>query len=352
MYNRFIRWVSIFALLFGASIAPAISAPSVQAVSGDVAHGGDLTITGSAFGQKSPAKPYLWAPFDGSGNPSSLGIVTSWSQVQSMTYAPGEGMSGSGAFKASNGSGTWTARVDASGFAWNDYGHKMYLYRRVKRNFNVTDSMNWKIIRVWPSSSSYPNWHIGTHNARLYVEGIGAGSWILNNNLARGTANVWRIDEFITQANSNAGASDGIFQYLVNGATVESLPRSGTDNWKVRENSANGSASMNQIYPIHGVMANFNMPSDYRYWVDDVYLDTTWARVVVGNASTLSASTHREIQIPTAWSATSITVVANLQSFPANQTPYLFVVDAAGNASQGIPLDRSPPEPPGGVRVD
>lgn len=70
---------------------------------------------------------------------------------------------------------------------------------------------------------------------------------------------------------------------------------------------------------------------------DDMYADTTWSRVVVGNASTLSASTHREIQPMTAWSDTSITVTANVGSF-VDGDQYLFVVDDDGNASPGYRL--------------
>ena len=44
----------------------------------------------------------------------------------------------------------------------------------------------------------------------------------------------------------------------------------------------------------------------YAYW-DDVYIDTTQARVEIGDAPTYAASRHREIQLPTAWSDSSIT---------------------------------------------
>ncbi|OGF43089.1 hypothetical protein A2303_04140 [Candidatus Falkowbacteria bacterium RIFOXYB2_FULL_47_14] len=80
-------------------------------------------------------------------------------------------------------------------------------------------------------------------------------------------------------------------------------------------------------------------PSDTSVvYTDNVYIDTTWARVELGNASTYAASTHREIQIPSAWSANSITATVNPGSFTSGQAVYLFVIDANGNASNGYPV--------------
>jgi hypothetical protein len=65
-------------------------------------------------------------------------------------------------------------------------------------------------------------------------------------------------------------------------------------------------------------------------WWDDLYVDDTWARVIVGDASTLAASTHREIQIPSAWATGEVTVAVNRGSFAADASAYLYVVDSTG----------------------
>jgi hypothetical protein len=75
-----------------------------------------------------------------------------------------------------------------------------------------------------------------------------------------------------------------------------------------------------------------NNAKDY---IDDVYMDDTWARVMIGNAPTFDSCTHREPLIPTAWSNTSITVYFNQGSFPNGSKVYLFVIDSNGNASPG-----------------
>jgi len=52
-------------------------------------------------------------------------------------------------------------------------------------------------------------------------------------------------------------------------------------------------------------------------YVDDVYIDTSWARVELGNASTYAASTHREIQVARTWADGSVSVNFNPGTFAA-----------------------------------
>ena len=73
-------------------------------------------------------------------------------------------------------------------------------------------------------------------------------------------------------------------------------------------------------------------PQMWLYW-DEVYIDTTQARVEIGNASSWSACTHREIQIPSSWSSSSISVTVNQGSFSDGGGAYLYVVDSNGNVN-------------------
>lgn len=65
--------------------------------------------------------------------------------------------------------------------------------------------------------------------------------------------------------------------------------------------------------------------------------------IEIGNASTWAACTHREIQIPTAWTTDEITATINQGSLP-DGTAYLFVVDADGVASDGYEITLSSSE--------
>ena len=74
------------------------------------------------------------------------------------------------------------------------------------------------------------------------------------------------------------------------------------------------------------------------FYFDDVYVDDTWARVEIGNAANYDDCTQREFQIPTGWSETGISCVANRGSFLVGEPLYLFVVDEDGNVSDGVPV--------------
>ena len=62
----------------------------------------------------------------------------------------------------------------------------------------------------------------------------------------------------------------------------------------------------------------------------DIYLDTTQARVMIGDASTWDAVSHFEMQIPQEWSNDSITVAANLGSFSSSDQLWLYVFNEDG----------------------
>jgi hypothetical protein len=92
---------------------------------------------------------------------------------------------------------------------------------------------------------------------------------------------------------------------------------------------------------------------DMKIYYDDVYLSSTQARVEIGDALTWENCTHREIQVPTAWSSSSITVTVNQGSFKNGDSAYLFVVDGDGNVSNGYPITigNAPPSPPSGLKI-
>jgi len=77
-----------------------------------------------------------------------------------------------------------------------------------------------------------------------------------------------------------------------------------------------------------------------KVYIDDPYIQVgTQARVEIGDNSTWENCLHREIQTPTAWSNTAITATLNKGSFSPCQTYYLFVVDENGDVnSTGYPV--------------
>ena len=86
-------------------------------------------------------------------------------------------------------------------------------------------------------------------------------------------------------------------------------------------------------------------------YFDDVYVDSTQARVELGNDVSFDDCTHREIQIPTSWGDTSIGATINAGTFVADDEVYLFVVDREGNVSGGYELTMGGEGPPGGGTI-
>jgi hypothetical protein len=230
--------------------------------------------------------------------------------------------------------------VASSGFAWNDYNHKMYLFRKIKRNFDIPSSLNWKVWRVWNTGGTYPDMYFQEGNGDVSTEGVGDDSstyaWF-DHSAAIGATNVYNTEEIILKSNSNASVADGYLSLDLNGTRIFTFPdKVDLSHYKIYMN--NGSCGpMVENLIVHGVKANTTMGANDRYWADDVYLDSTWARVMIGDQSTWAASTHKEIQIPQSWSSdgTSIGIVVNKGTFTDGATAYLYVIDASGNVSPG-----------------
>ena len=120
--------------------------------------------------------------------------------------------------------------------------------------------------------------------------------------------------------------------------------------------SSCSSFSINELWKI-GFDGGGNSPPSITWWMDDIYVDNSFSRVMIGNASTYAASTHFEMQIPTAWSNTSISTKVNQGSFAGSQQAYLYVLDANGNVNtNGYPITvngsgTSAPQAPRGLQV-
>lgn len=321
--TKLLSLAAAFSAIFASA---AQAAPSVSGVTGTPATGQSIRITGGGFGVKSPAAPHLWADFESGINPSGLGQKSSWDTVGSMTWAAGEGYKGTGAAKASNSSGNWTLGTTYD--AWSREGQRSYIYKRTRHNFLVTDtSQNWKNWRAWAESGK-PNIYFASNNGRAYVEYIGQESGFWGDFNPNSTN--WVSEEILLQASSSINVKDGRLTYRVDGVNKA--------NGSVMTRSSVAPDYITQNYALHSVLANSSLwspswSSNNRVWADNIYVDTTWARVMIGDASTFTSSRNLDIQIPTAWADGSITVVANTPSFSSGSRAYLYVFDAAGNVN-------------------
>lgn len=320
--------------LFGPNLV--LGAPNISGVTGAFIDKQEVTISGSGFGTKSPANPQLWVPFDTDKNPSTLGVVDAWLFNEAgISFTSNGGWGASGACQVLNAPAV-SAGLAAGFETWNfnDPGQKSYIHRRSKRMYN-TSAMDGngglKAMKMDYNETYGDNVVFNRTTNQWISQNFGDSSYYYfdaDNNYPD-----WLTEETIIQANTvaNAGADvDTYIQYVRTGNSPESEWITFWDN---------GTEPFNAItfwrYASSSPMTAGQAPE---YW-DDLYVDNTWARIIIGDASTLSASIHREIQIPLAWASTSITANINKGTFANGATAYLYIVDQNGEFnSNGFPI--------------
>lgn len=333
------RTFPVFAFVLSIAVsapARALGEPAIHSVEGSVEHGGSVSIKGDGFGRKEPAAPILWADFEKGLEPSSKGRNKSWSQIQNMVWKK-NGPGGVGCAMAEDGSGTWTLRVDHK--HWTEEGSLVYVYRRQRMNFMITDdSQNWKVWRMWPEKKRFPNIYIASNNGRVFVEKIGteSGFWGKCPSMPPD----WVREEVMLRP-STMNVKNGYCALRYNGVEV----LKGT----VITRSLKAPDYMVRNYVVHAVGANFKKwrpawnPQN-RIWVDEVYADNSWARVILSDRPQLDGKGDFRLQIPERWSPTEVTVHVHAPGFKPGTTAYLFVFDHNGTGnSTGFPVTISGP---------
>ncbi len=325
----------LLAILFVGMVSLANAAPAINAVSGTAVRGGTVSLTGSGFGTKSIAAPQKWDSVDnqpaysGLSNGATIptGASYPWDTVDGRAYAVYCSTS-----TEQRGQSTAAYKINGQpkfglGNKTFTTGNGFYLAFWWKTTHGTSWSANGisanKLFRINVNNDHYEELALVLDHAYVYNGYTSSAPSFWVNAYSYLTANSWHFIEVVID-NTNKR-----FQIFVDSSQV--IPTSGT--WQSYSGSSLG--NFNSI----GVLGYDSAGWDnITAWMDDIYVDNTQARVVLGNASTLSASTHREIQIPSAWSSSSINVTFNQGSFQSGQTAYLFVVDSSGNASAGFPI--------------
>jgi hypothetical protein len=363
--GRIGRYAATVLMLTGMTAWPAVqaqSAPSVSGVSGTLQAGATLTITGGGFGTKANPAPLKWDNFDSGTNGAVIG--NGWSYTtgcnpgpchppiySNAVTRPGSSLS----IRANFDDGGRTDCPDGEGCNWSSsYGVTggsstnritgltlpvIYLDTWVNYAPATPEPRNVKLIRVHTNTYA-PNLYLNiycltdTDGARLGQDG-GGTNVTFPSSPWRGSSfykGNWRhIQMYLVE--STPGVADGTAIITIDNVT--SVNRVG--NFMTRTDASQhwdtvwigNYAGHNALYSCLASPGN-----TYIYW-DDSYIDITRAHVEIGDADTYAACTHREIQVPSAWTSTSISVKANAGSFPNLSNLYLYVMDSTGavNAS-------------------
>lgn len=339
--------------------------PSLSSVTGTVANGQTVTISGSGFGAKATAAPLVWEDFsDGIAN----GITKNGGAwfVTDNADAPLRS-----AFH------TRQARCDFK----NPGGNCFFSYNagtapRWFTQYWVRLAPNWrwgtstyggsddglsnvKYWRVFPTGArNYTNvglaWHgFNANRTSLFVEN-GAAAVMDTANSSLLTPSAWHLIQVEYAENTGVDRADGVLRLWIDGAlrysTSTLVTNVGTDG-----------PAVNKRPFIIGLYDSWP-PSDapvanmYGYYAD-VYVDNTFARVEIGNAPRYDDCTHREIQYPLSWDPSAVSIRVNQGAFAPGQTAYLFVVDDSGRVNPvGFPVTFGgqsvpPPTPPPAVPI-
>jgi len=337
------RLIKLTVIWLALACASAWGAPSISGVSGTVSHGQSITITGAGFGTKTTAAPLVWDDFE-SGTVDEP--VEGESPVIGSNWSIGASL-GNPVYSTS------VVRVGSSKSVSIPFGPSMYrnylsirsdsdeYYFSFWARFSSQEDgdRNWKPYYIYPPAITdlVPSQALG-------IWGPSGGGWRVSaasqdhtadgcwgpGDLLDDIEDLWiRYEVYIKQSSPNQedGATMISLHYDSSTKVIKSF---GNSAMKTRSGAlAYGTINIGVYYGSGGQNATV--------YLDDVYFDTTQARVEVGNNAIWASCTRREIQIPTAWAAGEITITVNQSSFSTG-TAYLFVVDADGVVSDGYEI--------------
>jgi hypothetical protein len=351
--------------------AAAHAQPSIDATFGAWSHKGVITISGSGFGSKSVAEPVVWDDASGSdlmfkwdgawpdctlnGNhnlayrtPSENGRniplphnrIARYISGAHYSLAPGpqcgynvilwkkREMTSFPAYSYwsyyQRADDNWTFGADPFG---NNF--KTFAYSEGVGPYNLPNNWYAEFNPPPTSNTDGASWHLnddGTGEIATLAQPDRNGHSLFWDAAVNPMSGRWtKVEIEAKYTNLN----DGYFKLWENGVLkVDYAGR--TDNYS--------GLGTTRTEGIGGYSSEYPSASNWRYFAD-VYLDYSRARVILGNAPTFAASTVREVQVPTAWTDSSILITANLGAFADDALAYVYVVDEQGNVNEnGVPI--------------
>lgn len=345
----------LLCMVLATAAAPLMAAPTVTQISGPLDHNATITISGSGFGTKATAPPVVWD--NASGSKLSAKWDGAWPSLlpgyNTDYYSPMRGIEPPHSRDTRYIAGAHAANTGA------DSGYDVLVYKVVSLKSlpaNIYVSYYQRIDDAWHFG--------GDNNLKTFDYSEGAGPY---------SNKQWYIMYGILHPSSRTDAG---IQWCINGQQLSNPDLNGHNAWfdpavnptagkwsKVEiaikataQNDGyvtvweNGHQVLHYVGPtdkfagtqrtiaVGGYARMQGFPSNWRYF-DDVYVDTSFSRIVLADKPVLSQATILENQIPNTWSDGSISATVNLGKFTQGQAVYLFVVDSNGTASAtGLPL--------------
>lgn len=338
-----------FDLGWGLGVAPAT--PFV--------HGQPFTITGSGFGSKPTAAPLKWEDFESGVSGNALTGWTSTDGVYTTTrLRTGSSMSAKVPMLGDPLLGGNAANSVALNFPASTTKVFISFWCNVDVSIPTLSNGGWKMLDLRmnggenermliqgnadpngdgnPSDTtaqaavdngdpiSYPSEPINT----MDIGELG-GFFIFKDN--------WVLVQTAVEMDSALDAGDGYWRIWFNGSTRrDSRAANPFTKWYIRKTGGGANNGTFQDILI-GQFKSTN--TDVIPYLDDIYIDTTWARVELGNNAVYESCTLRAMQPPTNWASngTSITVTGNKGGLPSGAN-FLYVFNTAGTQVGMFPV--------------
>lgn len=344
---------AIVASLILSGVAPlALSAPAVSGVSGTLTSGQTVTVSGSGFGTKPQAAPLVWDDFEAgvagrlvAGSSANVGVWDTGGGTESVTYTASRAYAGS-----KSAYHDFISNYNAS-LAKNGNYSRLYLDFWILTDYVDQKTRNWKPWRLYGNNDQLQLDYVWLCNGQLMNRVDGSAGWSIGDWSGDDyTKNTWMHVQLVYAA-STPNVADGTIRHFID----SQVHGQNSSSVMTRKSSAQFDQIRIGHYWARDAIDGCSSNGGARVYVDNVYVDTSWARVELGNASTYAASSKREIQVPTQWSDGSVSVKLNTGTFASGSTVYMYVTDASNNTSAGIPVKLGgtavTPNPPGSVQV-
>jgi len=343
----------------GLTCGEAIAVPNISGVSGTFSHGSMVTITGIGFGTKSSGTPALYDDFESGASGNKIA-------GNSPVYGPTWGSFTIIAGKDPEYSTAKLRTTFSTRSSWHDFvtsgnynsslstgqQHNPFYYISFWWNYKRTTTVRSRNVKPWEAfgtgPTNFPGMYTGMGNPdfgdggiRNSVQDVDGGCPAADSTLF-GSTNIeaiedeWvRFEMLVKQSTPNN--FDGEFTYYTHRPNAAS-PVIRLEGQDLTYRTRCGNFAINRLFFGYYYDNSDTIPAGpteprANVYTDEIYVDNTWQRVEIGDAATFANSTHREIQIPSAWSNGSVMITVNRGSFSNLDNVYLYVVDANENVN-------------------
>ncbi len=340
--------------------------PIIQDVTGEqLSPGSVIQITGTGFGSNDSDIEWLGGT-DGNIEQGEAGVVLNkdkWSissnngGFTSPVYDNTIAHSGSKSIKCSINSNDAGENKWGSGFTYNNETQISKVYAtwwvyidpaegeggqwkmwRLRPNSNVSDTEGEIMSSSWyEADCSHKQQYIMLYGdepySNSYPDANDALRWLSDSDAPE--VRQWTRMEVFAEESTGTGDRNGSLIYNIHKQT-ETVKN--TTNWERNIITRTNIPDRWQYFVFQNYWGNDNA-DNANIWIDDIYIQVgSRARVELCDSENWESRTHCEIQEPISWASGTLQIKLNKASFQTGDTAYLFVINEAGNVSNGFEI--------------